>query len=102
MLSHLLSLLAILLSASWIVALIYYLIYKDRGAYVRSHTATELNFQLTIILAVICGFILTFVLVGYLVIFAVPVVMIVFGIIATVKATAGQWYTYPIAIRFVH
>ncbi len=102
MLSHLLSLLALLLSASWIVALVYYLIYKDRGAFVRAHTATELNFQLTVILAVIVGFILTFVLVGALVLIAIPVLMIVFGIIATIRASAGEWYVYPIAIRFVH
>ncbi len=102
MLSHLLSLLAILLSASWIVALVYYLIYKDRGAFVRSHTATELNFQLTVILAVIAGVILTFVVVGALVLIAIPILMIVFGIIATLRASAGEWYTYPIAIRFVH
>jgi uncharacterized Tic20 family protein len=101
MLSHLISLLAILLSASWIVALIYYLIYKDRGAYGRSHTATELNFQLTMIGALIAGTILTFVFIGILVIFAVPVLMIVFGIIATLKASRGELYTYPIAIRFV-
>ncbi|MEO8263516.1 MAG: DUF4870 domain-containing protein [Pseudolysinimonas sp.] len=32
---------------------------------------------------------------------AVPVLMIVFGIISTMKASRGEWYTYPVAIRFL-
>jgi uncharacterized Tic20 family protein len=101
MLSHLISLLAILLSASWISALIFYLIYKDRGPFVRQHTATELNFQLTMIIAAIAGGLLAIVLVGFLVLLAIPVVMIVFGIIATMRASEGQPYEYPLAIKFV-
>jgi uncharacterized Tic20 family protein len=101
MLSHLISLLAILLSASWISALIFYLIYKDRGPFVRQHTATELNFQLTMIIAAIAGGLLAIVLVGFLVLLAIPVVMIVFGIISTMRASEGQPYEYPLAIKFV-
>jgi uncharacterized Tic20 family protein len=101
MLSHLISLLALLLSASWISALIFYLIYKDRGPFVRQHTATELNFQLTMIIAAIAGGLLAIVLVGFLVLLAIPVVMIVFGIIATMRASEGQPYEYPLAIKFV-
>ncbi|MEZ5190710.1 MAG: DUF4870 domain-containing protein [Schumannella sp.] len=101
MLSHLISLVAIVLSASWVSALIFYLIYKDRGPFVRAHTATELNFQITMIIAAIAGAILSIVFIGFIVLIAVPIVMIVLGIIATIKANNGEWYTYPIAIRFV-
>jgi uncharacterized Tic20 family protein len=101
MLSHLISLVAIVLSASWVSALVFYLLYKDRGPFVRAHTATELNFQITMVIAAVAGILLTFVLVGALVLLAVPVLMIVFGIIATIKANNGEWYTYPFAIRFV-
>ena len=102
MLSHLISLLANLLSGGWISALIFYLLYRDRGTFVRAHTATELNFQLTLILAILAGFVLSFVIVGIFVLIAAPVLAIVFGIISTMKANRGEWYTYPIAIRFVH
>lgn len=101
MLSHLVSLLAILLSASWISALIFYLIYKDRGPFVRQHTATELNFQLTMVIGIIAGVVLSLIFVGFLLLLAVPVLMIIFGIIATMRANQGQPYVYPIAIKFV-
>lgn len=101
MLSHLVTLLVNLVGGGWIAALIFYVVYRERGAFVRAHAATELNFQITMILAAIAGSILLFIVVGIFVLVALPVLAIVFGIIATMKANAGEWYTYPIAIRFV-
>ena len=82
-------------------ALIGYLVLKDRGPFVRSHTATALNFQLTLLIAEIVGYLLMFVLIGFLIVPAVYVVRIVFSIIAAVKANKGEWYAYPLSIRFV-
>jgi len=86
---------------NWIPALIGYLVLKDRGPFVRAHTATALNFQITIFLAYIVGGILSIVVVGIFIIIAAWVVNIVFSIIAAVKANQGEFYTYPIAIKFV-
>ncbi len=82
-------------------ALIGYIVLKDRGPFVRAHTATALNFQLTMLIAELVGYALMFVLVGFLVIPAVYIVRIVFSIIAAVKANAGEWYTYPMSITFL-
>jgi hypothetical protein len=86
---------------SWIPALIGYLVLKDRGPFVRSHTATALNFQITIFIAYVVGGILSIVVVGIFIIIAAWVLNIVFSIIAAVKANQGEFYTYPLAIRFV-
>ncbi|MFF1574297.1 DUF4870 domain-containing protein [Leifsonia sp. NPDC058292] len=86
---------------NWIPALIGYLVLKDKGPFVRAHTATALNFQITIFIAYIVGSILTIVVVGVFIIIAAGVVNIVFSIIAAVKSNQGQYYTYPIAIKFV-
>src|SRR6185312_3675763 len=86
---------------SWIPALIGYLVLKDRGPFVRAHSATALNFQITIFIAYVVGVILSLVFVGFLVILAAWVIDIVFSIIAAVRANQGEYYTYPIAIRFV-
>ncbi|MFP3465256.1 DUF4870 domain-containing protein [Leifsonia sp. SIMBA_070] len=86
---------------SWIPALVGYLVLKDRGPFVRSHTATALNFQITIFIAYVVGGILSIVVVGIFIIIAAWVLNIVFSIIAAVKANQGEFYTYPIAIRFV-
>ena len=86
---------------NWIPALIGYLVLKDRGPFVRAHTATALNFQITLFIAYVVGWILSIVGIGLLIVAAVWVVNIVFSIIAAVKANQGAYYTYPIAIKFI-
>lgn len=85
----------------FIPALIGFLVLKDRGPFVREHTATALNFQITLAIASVVGWVLIWVAIGLLILAAVWVVNIVFSIIAAVKANAGQPYVYPLAIRFV-
>ncbi|MEY9850587.1 putative Tic20 family protein [Leifsonia sp. EB41] len=86
---------------SFIPALVGYLVLKDRGPFIRSHTATALNFQITLAIAYVVGIILSIVGIGVLIFLAVWVLNIVFSIIAAVKANQGAFYTYPIAIRFL-
>lgn len=81
--------------------LIGFLILKDRGPFVRSHTAAALNFQLSLLIYAIVGAVLTLVLVGFLVLIAIAVLNLVCSIIAAVKASRGEWYQYPLTIRFV-
>lgn len=85
----------------FIAPLIGYLVLKDRGPFVRAHTATALNFQLTLLIVYVAGFILAFAVIGFFVIMAAGILALVFSIIAAVKANQGQWYQYPMTIRFV-
>jgi len=82
-------------------ALVGYLVLKDRGPFVRAHTATALNFQLTLLIAEVVGWLTSWLIIGFVIVLAVYVVKIVFSIIAAVKANQGQWYTYPLAIKFL-
>lgn len=82
-------------------ALIGYLILKDKGPFIREHTATALNFQITLLIAYVVGTILTFVIVGIFILIAAWIAAIVFGIIAAIKANNGEYYVYPVAIKFV-
>lgn len=82
-------------------ALIGYLVLKDRGPFIRQHTATALNFQITLLIAYIVGGILTVLVIGLIVLLAAWVLSIVFGIIAAVAANRGEQYTYPLTIKFV-
>ena len=86
---------------NFLPALIGYLVLKDRGPFVRAQTATALNFQLTLLIAEVVGWATSWLLIGFVIIGAAYVVRIVFSIIAAVKANQGEWYTYPIAIKFV-
>lgn len=82
-------------------AVIGYLVLKDRGPFIREHTATAMNFQLTILIAYVAGSILSIVFVGAFLLLAAWIVSIVFSIIAAIAANNGQRYRYPLAIRFV-
>jgi len=83
-------------------ALIGYLALRDRGAFIRRHTATALNFQLTMLIASIVGAILIVAVVGIVIVAAVTVLVTVFSIIAAVHANRGEDYRYPLSITFVH
>jgi uncharacterized Tic20 family protein len=95
----------------FISPLIGYLVLKDRSAFAREHTATALNFQITLAIAHVANFILGLILgiitfgiwtlVQILITIALYVVNIVFSIIAAMAANKGQPYRYPLAISFV-
>lgn len=82
-------------------ALIGYVVLKDRGPFIRAHSATALNFQFTLIIAYVAGTILSLVLVGLFVLLAAWVLSVVFSIMAAMAANEGKIYTYPLVITFV-
>jgi uncharacterized protein len=86
---------------SFIAPLITYLVFKDRGAFVRHHTAQALNFQITLAIAAFVCFLLFFVIIGFFLIAVVAIAGIVFPILAAVAANKGEWYRYPLTIPLV-
>lgn len=85
----------------FIPSLVGYLVLKDRGPFIRGHAATALNFQITMLIAIAVGVVTSLIFVGVLVLFAIPVVILVFSIIAAVAANRGEAYFYPLTIKFV-
>lgn len=86
---------------NFVVPLITYLVFKDRGPFVREHTRQALNFQLTLLIAYIAGAILTLAFIGFLIWAAAGILSLVFSIIAAIAANKGEMYKYPIAIQFI-
>lgn len=82
-------------------ALIGYLVLRDRGPFVRAHTATALNFQITFAIALVVGYVTSVILIGVLILIAAYILNIVFPILAAVAVNRGQWYRYPVAFTFV-
>ena len=104
MFTHLSALVGIVVGAGfigWLGPLIIFLVFKDRSAFVAQHGRTTLNFQITMLIANVVAFLLWFVLVGFLITAAIYVVVIVCSIIATVAASRGERYEYPLTIRFL-
>jgi len=86
---------------SFVPALVGFLVLGDRGPFVRGHTATALNFQLTMVIASAIGAITSWFIIGVFVLIAVSVLIIVFSIIAALAANRGEAYTYPLTIAFI-
>lgn len=84
-----------------IAPLVIYLVKKDDSSFVAYHARESLNFQITVILLYIISAILMLVLVGILMIWAVGILNIVLVIIATIRASEGRWYRYPLSVRLV-
>ncbi|QOD94605.1 DUF4870 domain-containing protein [Chryseoglobus sp. 28M-23] len=85
----------------FVPALIGYLVLKERGPFIRGHSTTALNFQLTMLIGYVVGYVTVFVFIGFLVLLAVGILVLVFGIIAAIAANRGEEYYYPVAIKFL-
>jgi uncharacterized protein len=85
----------------FIAPLVAYLVLRERGPFIREHAAAALNFQLTLLIAYVVGWVLSIVFIGVLLLLAAWVVSIVFAIVASLAANRGEYYRYPATITFV-
>jgi uncharacterized protein len=102
MLCHLSTLAGAVVPFAHIIApLVIWLMKKDESAFVDYHGKEAVNFQITITIAYIVTIILIFVLIGLLLLPALLIFDLVVTIIAAVKASNGEYYRYPLSIRFI-
>jgi uncharacterized Tic20 family protein len=103
-LTHAISGIAMVVSAGtlgFVASLVIYLVYRDRGPFVRAHAANAVNVQLTALIGLIVSGVLMIVLVGFITYPLVVVAAVVIHVIAAMRANAGEWYNPPFTIRFV-
>ena len=89
----------------FICALVIYLVYKDRGPFVRHHTANALNVQILGAILVVGGIILTVTVIGAII--GIPMIVVgglyvlIAHIIGAIKANSGEWWNPPMTPQFV-
>jgi len=81
--------------------LIIWLIKKDDSPFVDDQGKEALNFQLTVLIAMVVSGFLTIICIGAVMLVAVWIVDIIFCILASIKASRGEAYRYPMSIRFI-
>jgi len=81
--------------------LVLWAIKKDETPSVNEHGKESVNFQISMTIYTIVAALSTFILIGFVLLPAVIVLNIVLVIIAGVKAANGEFYRYPLTIRFV-
>jgi uncharacterized protein len=99
--AHVGSFLAAYVALGLIAPLIVLLLKGNASAFVRRHAVESLNFQITTLLVVVVGLILTLVVVGLVVIGLWLLYYLVVVIIATVAASRGEDFRYPLTLRLV-
>jgi uncharacterized Tic20 family protein len=75
-----------------------YVFLKDKGPFVSHHAKESLNFSITV---AIMFAVLALSIVGWLIIWAVPMYWVIMRVIAALKTAQGEFYKYPLTIRFI-
>ena len=104
MLSHLIPLVAMVLSAGvlgFVGSLIVYVMYKERGDFVRQHAANSLNIQIMTGIVLLISLPLMLVLVGFATYGIALVVAFILHIIGAMRANEGKQWTPPMTPAFV-
>ncbi len=102
--AHVVPAVALPLSAGtlgFVASLVVYLMYKDRGPFVRAHAANSLNVQIMTLVYLAISAVLFLVFIGFLLYPLVIVVAIVYHVVGALRANDGQWWTPPFTPRFV-
>lgn len=99
---HLLALAGLVLPLGNIIGpLIMWLVKREESAFVNEQGKEALNFNITIAIAGLVSFLLTFVVIGALLLPAVFIFWVVMTIIAAVKTSGGVHYRYPLTLRLI-
>jgi len=103
MLCHILALVGLLGNGiGFLLApLIYWTIKKDEDPFVNDHGKESVNFQLTMLILMLISGLLSLVVIGFIFLAVFGLMMIIFPIIAGLKANDGETYRYPMTYRFI-
>lgn len=86
--------------AGIILPIVMWAVNKDQSQTIDRHGKNILNFIISMFIYAMISAILIFVIVGIFTLIAVAILMFVFPIIAAVKANNGEYWAYPLCIRF--
>ena len=104
MFAHLVPLIAMVLSAGllgFVGSLIIYVMYKDRGDFVRSHAANSLNVQIMTGIVLLVSFPLMLILVGFATYALALVFAFVLHVLGAIRANNGELWDPPLTPKFV-
>ena len=97
MLSHL----SALLGVGFVLPLVVYLAMRRESEYVATNAREALNFHISVLLYGLCCIPLVIILIGIPLLMVLGLGSLVLAVIATIKASNGLCYRYPLTLRFV-
>ena len=82
--------------------LVVWLIKKNEIPSVDAHGKESLNFQISVLIYLAVSALLVLVVIGFFLMIAIGIAAIVLVIVASIKASNGELYRYPLTIRFIN
>src|SRR5436309_9273571 len=82
--------------------LVVWLLKRGESPEVDAHGKESINFQLSMLVYSVISGILCLVLIGFALLAILHVLNVVFVIIASIRASEGNFYRYPLTIRFLN
>jgi hypothetical protein len=81
--------------------LVVWLVKKDESAFVDDQGKEAINFQISVTIYMIVCVILAFVIIGIFLAIALAIFDLVVTILAAISSNSGEYYRYPVCIRFI-
>jgi uncharacterized Tic20 family protein/ribosomal protein S27E len=81
--------------------LVIWLVQKDKHPFIAQQGRESLNFQISIMIYMLISAILILVVVGIFLLIALALLDLILVIVATINASDGRAYRYPITIRLI-
>jgi uncharacterized Tic20 family protein len=75
-----------------------YFTLKGKGPFITHHVRESLNFGITMLLVMV---VLLISIVGWLLLWVPPIYWFIMRVIAAIKAAQGEFFSYPLTLRFV-
>jgi len=81
--------------------LIVWLVKRGESAEIDAHGKEALNFQISMLIYNVVAGILCLIVIGFVLLAVLHVLNVVFVIIASLRASEGQMYRYPLTLRLI-
>lgn len=85
-----------------VASVVVYVLYKDKGAFVRRQAANSINVQITTFVLLAISALLMLVLIGFVLYPIVIVWAVVLHVVGAKRSNDGEWWNPPLTPRFLH
>ncbi len=75
-----------------------YLLFNGKGPFISHHVRESLNFGITMLIAVVA---LAISIIGIILLWVPPLIWLIFRIVAAYKTSQGEYFKYPLTLRFI-
>ena len=81
--------------------LIVYSMKKDEYSFVADQGKESLNFQISVLIYLAISLVTIVLLIGIMFLLLIPLISLILTVLAAVRANDGEYYRYPMCIRFI-